>query len=195
VPAFDLQQGGGLTLHQARSSFALACVYAVALIPFVWLRRNRLGLLVWTAMLLLFALAAQTRLHEWMMVLAGHGAEILLAGVFLYRAWANVAIETPNERPLYAALGLFMSWHVIGFAWRVLYDVDARTDYFTGKIDCDNDLVRMASMTGFPVNAWLWLLIGGATAAVAVSFLAFRYQETWRGWVWRAIEDRSSSTP
>jgi hypothetical protein len=192
VPAFDLRQGGGLTLHQERSTFTLICVYVVALLPFIWLRRNRLGMAVWGGVLVFFALVTHTRLHEWAMILSGHGTEVLIAGVFLYRAWANAAINTSSERPLYAALGLFMSWHVIGFAWRVLYDVDARADYFVGKIDCDNDLVRIASLTGISMNAWLWLLIFGASAAVAVSFLAFRYQETWRGWVWRLIEDRSA---
>lgn len=192
VPAFDLQQGGGLTLHQDRSMFALVCVYVVALIPFLWLKRNRLGMAVWGGVILLFALAAQTRLHESVMILAGHSAELLIAGVFLYRAWANAAINTSSERPLYAALGLFMCWHVIRFAWQVLYDVDARADYLEGKIDCDNDLVRIASTTGLSMNAWLWLLIFGAVFVVILSFLAFRYQETWRGWMWRAIEDRGA---
>lgn len=188
VPAFDLQQGGGLTLHQERSPFALVCVYLVALLPFYWLRRNRLGLAVWGGTVLLFALAAHTRLHEFVLLAAGHGFEVLIAGVFLYRAWANAAINTASERPLYAALGLFMIWHVIAFAWGALHDVDARFDYMQGKIDCDNDFVRIQSLTGISMDAWLWFLLACAVAAVALSYLAFRFQSTWRNWVWRAIE-------
>lgn len=192
IPAFDLQQGGGVTLHQERSAFALACVYLVALLPLIWLRRNKLGLAVWCGMLVLLALAAHTRLHEFILLSAGHGFEVLIAGVFLYRAWANVEINTSAERPLYAALGLFMLGHVFAFGWQVVHDVDTRVDYMAGKIYCENDFVRIHEMTGISMDTWLWLLMFCAMAAVALSYLAFRYQAAWRGWVWRAIEDRGA---
>lgn len=188
IPAFDFREGGGFTFHQERSLFGLFCIYVLALLPFFWLRRNKLGLAVWGGVVLLFALAAHTRLHDFLILAAGHGFEVLMAGVFLYRAWANAAINTPAERPLYAGLGLFMIWHVLAFAWLTIFDIDRRAWYLQGKLVCANDVVRIQDMTGLSMNTWLWMLMFFAIGTVALSYLAYRYQNAWRAWVWRAIE-------
>ncbi len=176
IPAFDLRQGGGITLHQDRSWLLLAGVYVAALLPFLRLRRNPPAAAVWGGAVLLFALVAHTRLHELVILAAGHVTEVVLGGVFLYRAWANASIQTPAE------LGLFLVWRPIVFSIRILHDAGARAEYLAGKIDCDNDFVRISSLTGIRMDAWLWMLIVLSAATAAASFLAFRYRRIWMGW-------------
>lgn len=120
IPAFDFAYGGGVTVHQDRS-FGLVVILAVGWAVLAWLtRRSRPVFSAAGSVAGLWAFLAFTRLHEILQIAMGHGAELILAGLFLYRAMDGEACRIPAERPLYAFCGVFVLLHDVVFAWGLM---------------------------------------------------------------------------
>jgi len=133
LPAFDFMYGGGVTLHQQRALplvFVVLALFAAAALVY---RRNRRTLAILTAGALLYALFAFTRVHEVLNLFMGHGTELIIAGIFLYRGVSGFAVVHPAERPLYAFLGFFVLFSDLRFAWRLLTDPVHRYLYEEAK--------------------------------------------------------------
>jgi len=133
VPAFDFMYGGGVTMHQQR---ALPLVFAVLLAfgaAAVVYRRNLRTLTALGVSAFVYALFAFTRAHEVLNLFMGHGTELVIAGIFLYRGFSGFAVVHPVERPLYAFLGFFVLFSDLRFAWRLLTDPVHRYLYEEAK--------------------------------------------------------------
>jgi len=133
VPAFDFMYGGGVTMHQQR---ALPLVFAMLLASgaaAVAYRRNLRTLTTLAFLALGYALFAFTRAHEVLNLFMGHGTELVIAGIFLYRGFSGFAVVHPVERPLYAFLGFFVLFSDLRFAWRLLTDPVHRYLYEEAK--------------------------------------------------------------
>lgn len=171
LPAFDLRYGGGVTRHMAPSGALQVAVYAALLAALWLLRRNPGGRLAAAGALVGYALAAHTSLHRVLMLAAGHGAELALAGVFLYRALTGAAVLHPQERPLYAGVGFYMLFYDLRFAARLLTSAEARLRYQQAKGGGHwMDFSRIASEhlgVSLEVVAVLFLLACLATPALA----------------------------
>lgn len=167
VPAFDFLYGGGVTLYQDRS-FLLSLVVAATLAGLVYAVRAHRRIQVAAAVLAgLWLLLAVTPLHRLVVTSSGHGAEIALAGLFLWRALTNRGIKIPAERPLYACMGFFVLALNLGLAGRLLGSETFRIAYAEGKGGClRHDLQIVADdflHTGVQAPALLLALAALAT--------------------------------
>lgn len=134
IPAFDFTYGGGVSISFERNRGLVLAI--VALWGFLlWFYRGvprMLGLLA--ALFGLWVLLAATPLHEALGIAMGHGAELLIAGIFLYRAASGSGCQVPQvERPLYAMLGWFLVLEQSWFAWGLLTDPGKRQLYADAK--------------------------------------------------------------
>ena len=63
----------------------------------------------------------------------GHGTELLIAGIFFYRALSGAAVVHSVERPLYAAIAFFIVFSDINFSYRLMTSPFARAEYADAK--------------------------------------------------------------
>jgi hypothetical protein len=133
VPAFDFVYGGGVTVHQGRSTGLTILIYAGFLALAYGLRSNRGYLLALAVWVCVYTLVAFTPLHEAIEIAMGHGSELVFAGIFLYRALTGNACRAPGERPLYAFCGFFILINDAAFALSLLTSAANVADYEDAK--------------------------------------------------------------
>lgn len=133
IPAFDLRYGGGVTTYQARSLPLVLVAYALVLGALWLLRGNPRGRALAAGTLVTYAALAHTDGHHLLFLVAGHGGELVLGGVFLYRGLSGVAVAHEAERPLYAAVGSYVVLRGVQLAWGLISDPRARARYESAK--------------------------------------------------------------
>lgn len=162
IPAFDFLHGGGVTLHQNRHTGVLAIFYFAFGLAIYHLRRNRRAVIVLLAVTAGYTLVTFTSLHEILRLFMGHGAELIFAGLFLYRALSGEKIRVPGERPLYAFAGFFILFSDVRFAFGLLTSHERRLEYELAKGGgAWMDFSQIAEIhlgTGLTVVAGLFLL-------------------------------------
>lgn len=146
IPALDFRYGGGMAYFQGRSDFILLCVYLLLACAVYNLRKHEKAFYVGCGCLLLYALLAHTQWHMLIILFMGHGFELTLAGVFLYRALAGSSIVHQSERPIYCGLSFFIILNSLWFAYSIIAIPAARHRYLLGKGGHLNDFHRMAKM-------------------------------------------------
>lgn len=133
VPAFDFVYGGGITSRAERVPWIAGAVQA-ALIGLAWLfRRNKPSLLLSGALAAAYAATAWTTLHEAVITAMGHGTELIIAGVFIHRAFSGRACHHPSERTTYAFVGFFVTFDNLRFAWLLITSPLHRAVYEEAK--------------------------------------------------------------
>ena len=179
IPAFDFTYGGGITTIDHRSSWLLGFVYVllVGLLPAY--RRNLTTLICLVVGLGVFALCAHTAAHKVLILFMGHGMELLLAGVFLYRALSGSAVVHAAERPLYAACGVFIVFSDMAFAYGLWASPHQRAAYASAKggghmMDFSRIAIDYLGVK-LPTVAFFFLLC--CVLPVVLSFVVYRYQE------------------
>jgi len=178
VPAFDFHYGGGVSYHQDRSIPVLVGLYCF-LAAAGWLhRRNRLTLGVLAGFVGVHALVAYTDTHRVVILFMGHGFEILLAGVFLYRAMSGSGVLKGIERPLYAFCGFFILICDAAFAYGLATNRGRQVLYEAAKGGGHwMDFSRIAEQHLHVELTSVATFFGLCCLAVPLlSFLAFRYQ-------------------
>jgi len=177
LPAFHFEEGG-ITISFSRLLILLLIIYGIW-IQQLWLNRhNRKALIVIGILFGLFVIIAHTGIDQLIAICAGHATQLLIAGVFLYRAWSASAILVPLERPLYAAVGFHMTGVQLAFAWKVLFDNEAR-DAYIYRENAINDFIKLQDQAGLPLNLPITFVLLTALSLPILSFLAFRYQAWW----------------
>jgi len=173
IPKFDLAYGGGFTSMEERSGFLVLCV-AAGWAGLAWSRRGDRAVLaavlgaagVWA----LLAFVEGGRGGEIAILSMGHGGELLLGGLFLWRGLTGASVVHPAERPLYAAIGLFVILEAALFAAGLLRDDEARAMYEAGKGGLlPNDFVQIADLLGTRLDA---VVIAFLAACLATPVLA-----------------------
>jgi hypothetical protein len=178
-PAFDVIWGGGVTIHTGRSTVLWILIY-VGFAGLFWVyRKNRATLVVLAVLVFLHAVSALTSIHSVLILFMGHGTELLIAGLFIYRSLSGRAVIHAAERPLYGIIGFFIAFSNIRMAYKLLTSVSYREDYLGAKGgDMDMDFSVIASdylhsdMTSVVIVFFICCLL-----CLAFSFLAFRYME------------------
>ena len=176
LPAFDLAYGGGVSLILDRQPLLILAAYAALAYFLIRARDDRPALVGWLVAAAGYTLAMFTPLRGLLITGMGHGSELLFAGIFLYRALSGRQVLRAEERPLYAALGLFILMADAQFAMGLMTDHASRTTYGEAKGGghaMDFDLI--ATSLGWPLArvAGCFLLAIALTPAIAV--LAHRY--------------------
>lgn len=145
LPAFDFVYGGGMAIHFEREIGVLFVVYLLFAGLLYMYRENRLSLVMLVIMIALYTAFAFTPIHELLGLFMGHGMELAIAGLFLYRAISGSAIIVAAERPIYAFLGIFTEMSCVQFAYKLLTDRYFRFEYELGKGgELPNDFMRIA---------------------------------------------------
>jgi hypothetical protein len=178
-PAFDVIWGGGVTIHTGRSTALWILIY-VGFGALFWVyRKNRATLAVLAALVILHAVSALTSIHSVLMVFMGHGTELVIAGLFIYRSLSGRAVIHAAERPLYGVIGFFIVFSNISMAYKLLTNVYYREDYLSAKggdLDMDFSVIAHdylhSDMTSVVIVFFICCLL-----CLALSFLAFRYME------------------
>ena len=120
-------------MHQQRAMPLVYGVLTLLLTAIIVYRRNLRTVGVLTGLTCLYALSAFTPIHEVLNLFMGHGTELIIAGIFLYRGLSGFAVVHAVERPLYAFLGFFVLFSDLRFAWRLLTDPVHRYLYEEAK--------------------------------------------------------------
>jgi rubredoxin len=178
-PAFDVIWGGGVTLHTGRSTALLVLIY-IGFGALIWLyRKNRATLILLIAAVAIHTLFSFTSIHSVIILFMGHGTELIIAGIFIYRALTGRTVVHAFERPLYGIIGFFIVFADLALAYNLLTSASFREEYAGAKGgDIDMDFVRIAadhlhtSMT--PVVIFF---LACCLLCLVLSFLAFRYME------------------
>ncbi len=177
LPALDFKYGGGVTIHQSHSLILLMLVYLALAGAIYLLWNNPKGLAMTGAFTVLFALSAHTFAHRIIILFAGHGAELVMAVVFILRAMSASGTARYAERPLYAACGLYFVLKDTVFAWDLVTSVSARARYGAAKGGGHwMDFSRISRHLGTEVNvvAGFFLLCCIATPIVALLIRRYR---------------------
>jgi hypothetical protein len=178
IPAFNFQHGGGVTSIEERQ-WPLMLLLLGGLGWLLW--RYRLHRPAWPLLAIpsaLYVALALTRVHEIVITFMGHGMELTIAGVFLYRALSGSAVKVAIERPLYAFLGLFLILGEMRFAWGLTTSREKQIEYGIELSGIPNDWLRIADRlsTDLPSATGLYLLLTPVPALFA--WLFFQYRET-----------------
>jgi len=190
IPAFDFRYGGGVTFHQQQSVAILVGFYLLMAALFALYRRNRLTLAVLAGAVVVHGLLAYTRGHRVLILFMGHGTEVLLAGVFLYRALSGSAVRLRIERPLYAFCGFFILICDVIFALGLITNPLNRARYESARAAGHwMDFRRIAEHhLHVDLSVVAAVLLVCCVVAPVLSFLAFRYQARLRAALWRILK-------
>jgi len=179
APAFDVMYGGGVTLHLERSTLLAFLLYPVfAGLIYVY-RKNTATVVVLLVAMLIHAVINYTKVHYMLILFMGHGTELIIAGLFIYRALSGRSIVHSAERPLYALLGFFVVFFDLNFAYRLLTNASYRAEYGMAKGGAiEMDFIQIAAdylHTGLTAVVWFFFICCLLTPLLA--FLAYRYEQ------------------
>ena len=177
IPAFNFQHGGGVTSINDRQ-WPLVLLWFAGLGWLLWRYRGHRP--AWPLLAIpaaVYLALAVTRVHEIVITFMGHGMELTIAGVFLYRALSGSAVKVAIERPLYAFLGLFLVLGEMRFAWGLTNSQEKRIEYGIELSGIPNDWLRIADRLGMelPTATGAYLLL--MPLPVILALLFFRYRE------------------
>ena len=177
IPAFNFQHGGGVTSIEERQ-WALLLLWIAGLSWLLWRYRGHRP--AWPLLAIpvaVYLALAVTRVHEIVITFMGHGMELTIAGVFLYRALSGSAVKLAIERPLYAFLGLFLVFGEMKFAWGLTTDRGKQIEYGIELSGIPNDWLRIADRLAMelPAATGVYLLL--TPIPVLVAFAFFRWRE------------------
>lgn len=179
LPAFDLIWGGGVTVHIERSPLLLIVIY-IGLAGLVYLyRNNRATVVVLLVLIALHALFSYTSIHSVIILFMGHGTELIIAGLFIYRCLSGRAVVHRAERPLYGIIGFFILFSDLSMAYGLLSSASYRREYLDAKGgDLEMDFIRIArDHIHSDMTSVVFVFLMCCIATLVLSFLAFRYME------------------
>lgn len=134
IPSFDFSHGGGITLGLARNIWLFVGLQLLLIPIAISAFKRKLYAIIFVAVVIVWLCLAYTSSHLTVIVYMGHGMELLIAGIFIYRATTGVALEREYERPIYATLAFYLIIDNIIFSinlisnqsFRYLYENDVR---------------------------------------------------------------------
>lgn len=185
IPAFDFMHGGGLTINFDQKPLLLVALYLFGGFLLYSYRHNRQTLVLLVAFGLLHLLSVTTSLGNILILFMGHGVELIMATVFIYRGLTNTAIVHQIERPMYSTIGFYIVFHDMAFAWKLMNDAGYRIEYEAQKGGYHfGDFSRIAEQylgVDLSVVAFIFLLC--CLTVPVISFLSWRYQEKLLDWI------------
>lgn len=163
VPAFDFTYGGGRAPMDIEHRYFL--LVGLIYLFFGWLfwvnRRKPIGIAVVTGFMIFYSLLAFSKYFEITIYFMGHGGELVIAGIFFYRAISGRSIVEGLERPLYATIAFFLEVRAFMFGINLLTDPVERTMYTEGLTTGGdtNDFVMISQYLGCSLNAVIFFYL------------------------------------
>jgi hypothetical protein len=184
VPSFDFSYGGGVTaINEERVPVLLALPYGLlAWAGWRWRRHVPtllgLGVVTWV-----YSWLAFTDWHDVVILAMGHGTELLIAGVFLYRAMSGHSVLQVDERPAYAMAALLILIHDVRFGWDLMRSDEARAAYEDAKGGgAWMDFSQIEIYTRVSVERLGKWFVAASSLPVLGAWLAHRYQQRIADW-------------
>lgn len=179
LPAFDLIWGGGVTVHVDQSTALLLLVYALLVGLIVIYRRNTAAVAVIVGVIAVHLFCTFTKYHSLLMVAMGHGTELLIGGLFIYRSLSGRAIIHLVERPLYSIIGFFLVFSNMALSYTLLTSWYERGVYATAKGGhMEMDFIRIArDHLNWKLSSVALLFLVFSALTPLVAYLAFRYEQ------------------
>lgn len=179
LPAFDFVYGGGVALHFAREEWLLWLIYGA----FLWLVlryvRRPLTLVVLLGAIAVYSLLAFTSAHRLLGIFMGHGMELVISALFLFRALSGHATFHGLERVLYGFVGFFLQFRALQFVYEFFTDPGFREFYRLGKRGITNDFQRIAWMLNVELPSVFGFFLVCALLPPLIAWLAYRYEPMW----------------
>lgn len=163
LPAIRLD-GHAATVSLEPSPILAGIVWLLLVLGAVWfgIQKHRPLLISLGVLAVLYPFFAFTDRKEWLLLLAGHGGEMVIATIFLWRSLVPVYKVQEEERTLYAALGWYLWFQNLIMNWNLLYSEESREWYAEhGSFGLENDFIRIADLFGWslPFLAGVMLLL------------------------------------
>jgi FHA domain len=139
-----LRPGGAVSAALVRPTWMMVLMLAVlgkVLYDAYRTKRHPVSITIGVVIYLLLALSG---LDRCVISAMGHGAELMVASLFLYRALSGQSILHRAERPLYATVAFVIFGLDVRFAAQLLVGNEAETEYREGFDGQSHDLVRIA---------------------------------------------------
>lgn len=180
LPAFDFMYGGGITFHLLKQSVLILVVISAAMLGLMFVYRHNVKTLVFLSVVLVGYLGlALTDAHHVIIIFMGHGFELVIAAIFLYRGFSGAKVIHPAERPLYSGIGFFIVFRDLVFAYRLMTSPFHRAMYEDAKGGGHwMDFSRIAEdflHTDLTVVAGFFFLC--CLFPILLGYLTFRYSE------------------
>lgn len=174
-PAISLR-GHAASLHQDQIAVMVFGLWA-GLAWLTWhLRHNRAAVWAPGIATVLYPVIAFTGAKEFLFLVAGHGGELAMATVCLWRALTGGFTHNPLERGLYSVLGWYLVGSNVWLTGSLATSPAAREWYAgSGSFGLTNDYIRLAEDVlgqGLPTVAAMMLLV--SLLPVPLSFLIWR---------------------
>jgi hypothetical protein len=178
VPAVGIQ-GHAMAMHgeQKPGLGILLFLLASAGCACLWWRGGRkLAALVTFLVLVQGAGVFFSAVRDPLILAAGHLGELVFAAVFLWRAWTGEFVESPFERPVYAAFGFCILFENIRLFFGLMTSSGARLSYHgNGSFGLENDLIRIArDHLGIPLETTAVFFFIAAVAILPLTWLLAR---------------------
>ncbi|PIQ29177.1 hypothetical protein COW36_17685 [bacterium (Candidatus Blackallbacteria) CG17_big_fil_post_rev_8_21_14_2_50_48_46] len=151
LPAIRLD-GHAVTVHLEPSFWLQLLVWWLLILTTVWFGfSKRKPLLISTGLMAVcYPFFAFSEAKEWLFLLAGHGGEMAIATIFLWRSMVPTYKVQEEERTLYAALGWYLWFQNLIMNWNLVYSEESRAWYTeNGSFGLENDFVRLADHFGW----------------------------------------------
>lgn len=163
LPALRLD-GHAATVHLEPSLFLQIGVWLALLLATVWFFIQKMRpLTISTGLLALcYPWLAFSDAKEWLFLLGGHGGEMVIATIFLWRSMIPSHKVRQEERTLYAALGWYLWFQNLVMNWNLVVSDQSRAWYLeNGSFGLENDFVRLADTFGWslPFTAGVMLVV------------------------------------
>ncbi|WDE98498.1 hypothetical protein PQO03_11660 [Lentisphaera profundi] len=139
IPAFDFTYGGGVTMGMQRKIEITYVTYGILLYGLYYLRQNIIPLICNIVFLILFIFTSRNEWADIMRIYMGHGTELLIAAIFLYRGFSGSQTVNGIERSLYFSCAFFIFAQNIDFAYQLQNNSEFLADYMQGKGDITHD--------------------------------------------------------
>ena len=139
-----LRPGGGVSASFVRPVWMMIIALGILgkfLFDAYRARRRRVVMTILAAVYLGLIVSG---IDRWVITAMGHGAELMVASLFLYRSLSGQSILVPVERPLYATVALVMLGLEVRFTVELLFGFDAAVVYREGLDGTSHDLVQIA---------------------------------------------------
>lgn len=151
LPAIRLD-GHAVTLSLEQSPILAGIVWLLLVLGAVWfgIFKHRPLLITMVILAVLYPFLAFTDRKEWLLTLAGHGGEMVIATIFLWRSLVPTFKVQEEERMLYAALGWYLWFQNLIMNWNLIYSQESRDWYAeNGSFGVENDFIRIADTFGW----------------------------------------------
>ena len=178
IPAFDFRYGGGVTTIQSRSTFFFFIIYLLFAVGLLKISNYPRLMKMAVVAIVVYSFCAFTSIHQQIILFMGHGTELIIAGIFLYRGLSGSAVIHKIEQPLYSMLGFFIVFYDVRFAYRLAYMESYRIEYANAKGGGHwMDFSQLAAWMQISLSAMAFFFLVCCVLPVVLSALAHIYRE------------------